>query len=141
MISDFKGHEMVNSLTTLNSPHHGISLIQRLVENPQMFPFDYYEPAIGITGLTMANITEYVSSNMEAFNKVVKDHPDVGYYSVGSSSRTGNVSNSLKFSQLMIEDFEGYFCLRDWLQRGYQNDGILYWPETQHGILIILLKQ
>ena len=42
------------------------------------------EKAIEAVGLSLKNVQEFSGKNMEAFNEIVEDCENVGYYSMGA---------------------------------------------------------
>lgn len=78
-------NKSVLSLTTLVTPHHGLTLMDTALGKP-----DYYgslahtEKALQGLGMSVRNATEFASRNMKAFNEVAVDDPNIKYASFGA---------------------------------------------------------
>ena len=119
----------MHTLTTLNTPHLGNRFVDMLHNDPTLYLPDQYEGAIYSVGLSYTNIFEFITENIKAFNTVASNHPHVKYFSVGSATEHGRVSDALKYSQRMVEGSLGTTV----------SDGLAYWEETVWGIFIFPL--
>ena len=79
----------MRSLTTLSTPHNGLTLIQKLRDRPNSYSQHtrFLERAYSVVGLGAKNIHEFSMRNMEDFNLVCEDRADVNYYSFGSKKK------------------------------------------------------
>ncbi len=78
----------VQSLTTLSSPHHGLTLIDKARAFPEFHgDMSHTEKALEVIGMSIRNVAEFTSENMRSFNQVVEDDPNVSYYSFGSKQK------------------------------------------------------
>ena len=89
-ISMFESDEDVRSLTTLATPHLGLTLIQKIMDRPNSeLSLDYrqLERALTVVGMGSKNVKEFCYRNMTDFNQVAEDSPRVEYFSFGSKKR------------------------------------------------------
>ena len=78
----------VRSLTTLCTPHHGMTLVDKSLMFPDQFgDMSQSDRAFDILGMSTRNVAEFTTKNMSAFKQVVKNAPDVDYYSFGSKKK------------------------------------------------------
>jgi len=93
----------VRSLTTICSPHHGLTLIDRSRANPEQYgDLSHTERAIEALGLSLRNAGEFTSKNMNAFNEIATDADNVQYYSFGSKRKEMQISDLLRVNYEMI---------------------------------------
>jgi hypothetical protein len=80
----FGGHNQIQSLTTICSPHSGMKLID--LTNDKGWRGDLYnlERVFEILGITGRSVQEFTSHNINAFNEVCEDEESVDYYSIGA---------------------------------------------------------
>ena len=89
----------VRSLTTLATPHLGLTLIQKIMDRPaDDLGLDYrqLERALTVVGLGTKNVKEFGYRNMSDFNNVVEDSPRVEYFSFGTKKRELQLNELLK---------------------------------------------
>ncbi len=77
MISLFKGHELVHSLATINTPHLGLRLADILHHDPSLYMSAHYERTLAGVGMTALNLAEFCTPNIQAFNTFANDHSGV----------------------------------------------------------------
>ena len=58
------------SLTTLCSPHQGMTLVDRALGVDQYGDLNHCEKALLALGMSKRNVTEFTTRNMTAFNQV-----------------------------------------------------------------------
>ena len=94
-ISMYGAADRVKSLTTLSSPHHGLSLIDMALQS-ERFNNEamLIEKAFEMLGLTRRSAEEFTSWNMKDFNTVCDDAPHVDYFSIGAY-KDGKLMNPL----------------------------------------------
>ena len=86
-ISLYDSHLDMKSLTTIATPHTRCTLIQNILESPNKSGFEWMERALGVVGMGVKNIQEFSQRNLDDFNLVAEDHPDVDYFSFGTKKR------------------------------------------------------
>lgn len=123
MVAFHKGHELVHSVTTLNSPNRGSSLLNKINAAPHAFPLEKYERIFSLIGLSKTNAFEFISANMEGFNMHAPEHPNVDYFSVGSATGSWGVDDRLKFTHAILAGAEGTG----------ESDGFMYWEDAVWG--------
>jgi len=126
MVSFHKGHELVHSVSTLNSPNKGSRLFDKLVIAPQFYPLEKYDRVFALMGLSKTNAFEFITQNMGGFNMLAHDHPTVDYFSVGCKAERWAVDDRMKFTYDIMSSYEG----------GFKNDGMLYWEDTVWGNIL-----
>lgn len=106
-LSQMALNERVHSLTTLCTPHHGCALINQATKYPKVFGnLATSEKAIEAVGLSLKNVQEFTGKNMAAFNEIVEDCSDVGYYSFGASQKEGRLGELLKQNYQTISEHQ-----------------------------------
>ena len=75
---------LVRSLTTVSSPHHGCRLVDNCAKYPARFQIELAEKAFEAVGLSQGSVQEFTSGNLTDFNRVAEDVSDVDYYSIGA---------------------------------------------------------
>jgi hypothetical protein len=110
----------VKSLTTICSPHHGLTLIDRAKAYPEQYgDLSHTEHAIEALGMSLRNAAEFTSMNMHAFNQIAADADDVAYYSFGAKRKEMQIGDLLranfeKITQHKIEvETDGLVRLED----------------------------
>ena len=59
----------VQSLTTLATPHHGLTLVDKARAFPSLHgDLSHTEKALEVLGMSTRNVAEFTSDNMRAFN-------------------------------------------------------------------------
>ena len=87
----------VQSLTTLCTPHHGLTLIDRARTYPQLFgDLSHTEKALEVLGMSIRNAGEFTSENMRSFNQVAEDDKNVAYYSFGAKQKELQIGELLR---------------------------------------------
>lgn len=98
MISNLEGHEFVESLTTISTPHRGSSIAARVVEQPDRVRRWITEVMnwLGEAAYTdgpadaLAAIAELTPDHVDgSFNASVPDHPSVAYRSYAGQAGKG----------------------------------------------------
>ena len=83
-ISLYEASKHVQSLTTICSPHLGMRLIDNCNKNPSKHPIEKVDKIFEAVGLSQKNSYEFSTENIENFNLVALDSPEVDYYSMGA---------------------------------------------------------
>ena len=83
-ISLYGADRYVSSLTTICSPHKGLSLIDAYNKKREQFNFGDLDRPLEMLGVSVKNAEEYCEANMNGFNKFVQDSEKVHYFSVGA---------------------------------------------------------
>ena len=100
-ISLYDAHLDIKSLTTIATPHTGCRLIQNMRDQSlDGNGFEWLERSFGVVGMGIKNIHEFSQRNMDDFNLVAEDHPDVDYFSFGTKKR------ELLLSELLRRGYE-----------------------------------
>ena len=86
-ISLYDAHFDIKSLTTIATPHTACRLIQNARSLPLESRFDLMERALGVVGMGVRNVQEFSQRNLDDFNMVAEDHPNVDYFSFGTKKR------------------------------------------------------
>ena len=81
-IHDYKEHFV--SLTTLSSPHQGLSIFDRMPLKNVVFDEALLERPLMAVGMSVSNYREFSKGNMADFNDLCKEEPNMLYYSVGA---------------------------------------------------------
>lgn len=91
-------NEYVRSLTTLCTPHHGMTLVDKCVGGSDKFELDltHAHRALEVLGVTQESVKEFGSRNMRAFNKVCEDQDDVMYFSFGAKRKQPQICELLR---------------------------------------------
>lgn len=96
-ISQMGLHASVKSLTTICSPHHGLTLIDRAKAYPEQYgDLSHTEHAIEALGMSLRNAGEFTSKNMHAFNQIATDADGVQYYSFGAKRKEMQIGDLLR---------------------------------------------
>ena len=96
-ISQMGLSKSVRSLTTICSPHHGLTLIDRARAYPEQYgDLSHTERAIEALGMSLRNAAEFTSKNMHAFNQIATDADDVQYYSFGAKRKEMQIGDLLR---------------------------------------------
>lgn len=87
----------VLSLTTLCTPHHGLTLVDKAKNFPNVYgDLTHSEKAFEALGMSIMNVAEFTSKNMKAFNEVASDAAEIDYYSFGAKRREFQLSELLR---------------------------------------------
>ncbi|MEX2398389.1 MAG: alpha/beta fold hydrolase, partial [Balneolales bacterium] len=125
--------EIVSSLTTVSSPHHGTSLAEMALETPKtaleafiklsdrMGNAIYPEIQSDVTG-AMHQLTR---SYMAEFNEKVPDSPEVSYYSI--SAATGKETDSS--IGVLLSFYNRYIYGREGANDGFVSEKSAHWGE------------
>lgn len=81
-IHDFK--DPFVSLTTLSSPHQGLTIFDRQPVKNDVFQEGLIERPLMAVGMSTSNYKEFSKGNMIEFNNYVKEETNLLYYSVGA---------------------------------------------------------
>jgi triacylglycerol lipase len=76
-VSMFDGAEYINSLTTVCSPHLGMKLIDEMNKDPEYELFDNLERVFDILGVNVGAAKEFSTHNINNFNEICEDAPNV----------------------------------------------------------------
>ena len=91
-ISMFEGHQHIESLTTVCSPHLGMKLIDESNKDSQDEIFDNLERVFEILGITADASKEFSTHNIGNFNEICEDVPNVQYYSIGAQKNGSTIT-------------------------------------------------
>ena len=85
------------------------------------------ERALGVVGMGVRNIQEFSQRNLDDFNLVAEDHPDVDYFSFGSKKR-----------ELLMNDLlrRGYEIISQHKIQ-YESDGMIEVNECRYGTYLV----
>ena len=72
------------SLTTLSSPHNGLSVFDRRYLKNNIFEEGLLERPLMAVGMSVTNYKEFTKPNMRDFNDFSREEPNMLYYSVGA---------------------------------------------------------
>lgn len=121
----------VQSLTTLCTPHHGLTLMDTALTKP-----DYYgtlahtEKALQSLGMSVRNTMEFTSRNMQAFNEVCIDAEDVKYASFGAKRKELQLNELLRANYVKITD----------LRMEVDCDGLVRTPDSKWGTYLLTFE-
>jgi triacylglycerol esterase/lipase EstA (alpha/beta hydrolase family) len=105
MISVLGGHKYVYSLTTISTPHHGSCAASFMLKH--VGDTLKVETMLKSLGIDTAAFHQLTPAFAEKFNNVVKDHPQVSYFSYAGSSDGTRVLSPMKWLAAHIEALEG----------------------------------
>ena len=125
-------NEYVRSLTTLCSPHHGMTLIDKSVGIEERFYVDitHSHRALEVLGVTLESVKEFGSRNMRAFNKVCEDKEDVMYFSFGAKRKQPQICELLRPNFPIITEH----------QIEVETDGLIRTPDTRWANYMVTLE-
>ena len=92
----------MKTLTTVSSPHLGSRLIDNCAKYPNRFPLELSEKAIEAVGLSQKNVQEFTSENINDFNKIAENAPNIEYFSLGAYKNRLQSSDLLRHSHESI---------------------------------------
>ena len=98
----YGANQHVQSLTTLSSPHLGLKMMDNWLREPKE-RIEHLDRVFIATGVTKENVEEFITPNMEAFNEMALDQPDVKYFSMGSQKDPNRVGHVLKTGSQIIK--------------------------------------
>jgi len=64
----------------------------------------WLEKALGVVGLGSKNVNEFAQRNIDDFNLVAEDQPDVNYFSFGTKKRELQISELLRHGYEVITE-------------------------------------
>ena len=101
----------IASLTTVSSPHHGMKLIDRSLDENELGSIENMHRVFEILGITAKAAEEFSTHNINSFNQVCEDSPSVSYYSIGAK-KNGRIINSMLRDghNLIVNDTMGVQC-------------------------------
>lgn len=99
------GKRHVQSLTTLCSPHRGMTLVDKALQHPAEFgDLSQSDRAFDVLGMSTRNVAEFTSKNMAAFNEVVADKRNCNYFSFGAKKKELMVNDLLRSNHSLITE-------------------------------------
>mmetsp|Transcript_29015 Transcript_29015/g.25662 ORF Transcript_29015/g.25662 Transcript_29015/m.25662 type:complete len:121 (+) Transcript_29015:302-664(+) len=104
MISLYDLQPKIASLNTVCTPHNGLTLLNKLTQNPDAKA--YVQDALRPVGLNFYNATEFVSDAMEDLNEDLSESETYQIYSFGSRTSQAHLDKMLRYpaSAIMNQD-------------------------------------
>lgn len=100
MIHHLQGHEVVESLTTIATPHRGSSLAKRFIDQG----YDRHLARLGIGADAFRCLTPQF---VQGLNETTPDHPDVRYYSYAGFKPRNAMSGWGRWAYDRVHEREG----------------------------------
>lgn len=102
MISLYDLQSKVASLSTVCTPHNGLTLLDNLTKHTEAEP--YLSDALRPVGLNPYNVEEFRSGNMYEINEDLEDSESYQIYSFGARTSQADVDKFIRFTASAIMD-------------------------------------
>jgi len=102
MINFFDLQDKVASLSTLCSPHNGLTLLERIPNNPDSK--EHLLNALRPVGMNSHNVKEFFPNTMANINEEIADSETFAKFSFGSRTTQQNVEKMLRYTASAITD-------------------------------------
>ena len=121
MIHFYDLHDKVFSVSTLSTPHRGLTLLDNIINHPDARP--YLVDALRPVGLTDFNAKEFTKDTMRELNEIMTPYETYHKLSYGSRTSIANMNNQLKYPASAIMGGDPL----------YESDGITMPEDTEWG--------
>jgi triacylglycerol lipase len=110
-ISLFDSDKQVSSLTTICTPHQGMTLIDKANDKQWLGTTEGLERVFEVLGISNSAVQEFTTHNIQAFNEVCHDSQSVSYFSIGAK-KSGRTMNAMLRDghDIIVNDTMGVQC-------------------------------
>ena len=128
-LSLYGADRFCRSLTTISSPHHGLSFIEQALLQQFSEEPEHVEPVLRALGMSLKNYEEFSKLNMQDFNALAENMPGVCYHSMATRQMRDRVTPLMRHTYDIIH---GQFT-------PLENDGLIVPEDCKWGNYLLTL--